>query len=113
MIDAKTLRRTGLVLVLGLAATACAQRQSPPPAQQSGGMPGVGMQGHSMSGMSGMQGHDMSGMNMQQMMAHCAQMRQQMRQGAGMSPDMQRMMAHCDQMDRQMGSGSGGGQHRH
>ena len=58
MIDPKTLRRTGLVLALGLAATACAQRQSPPPAQQSGGMSGMGMQGH-----------DMSEMNMQQMMA--------------------------------------------
>lgn len=107
MIDTRTLRRTGLVLALGLATAACAQPQSPPRAQQPGGMSGMGMQGHGMSGTSGMQGHDMSGMDMQQMMAHCAQMRQQMRQGASMSPDMQQMMAHCDQMDRQMGGMSG------
>lgn len=42
------------------------------------------------------------------MMAHCAQMRQQVRQGAAMSPDMRQMMAHCDEMDRGMGmSGQG------
>ena len=83
MIDTRNFRRTGLVLALGLATAACAQPQSPPPAQPSGGMSGMGMQGRSMSGMPGMQGHDMSGMNMQQMMAHCAEMRQQMRPGAG------------------------------
>ena len=85
MFDTRILR-TGLTLVLGLSLAACAPPQSPPPAQQTGGMSGMGMQGHSMSGM---QGHDMSGMNMQQ------------------------MMADCDQMDRQMGSTSGAGQHRH
>lgn len=94
MIDTKTLRRTGLALALGLGLAACAQQQSPPPAQQTGGM-------------SGMQGHSMSGMNMQQMMAHCAEMRQQTRPGAAMSPDMQAMMAHCNQMDQQMGGMSG------
>ena len=60
-----------------------------------------------------MQGHNMSGMNMQQMMAHCAQMRQQMRPGAAMSPDMQAMMAHCDQMSQQGTPSGGAGQHRH
>ena len=68
----------------------------------------MGMQGHGMHGPGGMQGHNMSGMNMQQMAAHCAQMRQQVRQGGRPSPDVQRMMAQCDQMDRSMGS-----QHRH
>ncbi|TDH62092.1 hypothetical protein E2C06_12960 [Dankookia rubra] len=106
MFDTRILR-TSLTLALGLSLAACAQQQSPPPAQQTGGMSGTGMAGHSMSGMSGMQGHDMRGMDMQQMMAHCAQMRQQMRQGASMNPDMQQMMAHCDQMDRQMGGMSG------
>ena len=50
-----------------------------------------GMNHGNMQGMSGMQGHNMSGMNMQQMMAHCAEMRQQSRPGATMSPDMN----HC------------------
>ena len=107
MFDTTIFRRTGLTLALGLSLAACAQQQSPPPAQQTGGMSGMGAQGHSMSGMSGMQGHNMSGMNMQQMMAHCAEMRQQMRPGATTSADMQGMMAHCDQMDRQMGGMSG------
>ncbi|MCO6416180.1 hypothetical protein JYK14_08365 [Siccirubricoccus sp. KC 17139] len=116
MIDTTTLRRTGLALALGLSLAACAQQPSPPAAQQTGGMSGMGMQGHSMSGMSGMQGHDMRGMNMQQMAAHCAQMRQQMRPGATMSPDMQAMISHCDQMHPQAGAAGtapAAGQHRH
>ena len=55
----------------------------------------------------GMQGHSMSGMNPQQMMAHCAEMRQQMRAGASMSSDMQAMMAHCDQMGGSTGTQRG------
>ncbi|MCB4824866.1 hypothetical protein [Roseicella aerolata] len=81
-------------------------------------MSGTGThQGHDMRAMGGMHGHDMSGMNMQQMAAHCAEMRQQMRPGATMSPDMQAMMAHCDQMHPQAGTAAatsgGAGQHRH
>jgi hypothetical protein len=96
MIDIRTLRHTGLALSLGLSLAACAQQQSPPPAQRTGGMSGMGMQGQNMSGM-----------NMQQMMAHCAEMRQQMRPGATMSADMQGMMAHCDQMGGMSGAQSG------
>ncbi|WP_245704935.1 hypothetical protein [Belnapia rosea] len=111
------LRSTGLALALGLSLVACAQQQSPPPAQRTGGMSGMGSQGMAGHNMSGMQGHDMRGMNMQQMMAHCAQMRQQMRTGATMSADMQAMMAHCDQMHPQAGTAGaaagGAGQHRH
>ena len=103
MIDTITLRRTVLTLALSLSLAACTQPPSPPPPPQTGGMSGIG--GH--------QGHDMSGMNLQQMMAHCAQMRQQMRPGAAMSPDMQAMMAQCDQMSQQQGTASGAGQHRH
>ncbi|MBI0535216.1 hypothetical protein D9599_06490 [Roseomonas sp. KE2513] len=68
-----------------------------------------GMDHSRMPGMSGsnMQGHNMSGMNMQQMMAHCAEMRQQMRAGASMSSDMQAMMAHCDQMSGSTGTQRG------
>lgn len=51
-------------------------------------------------------GHDMPGMDMPTMMGQCAQMRQQMKPGARMSPDMQATMRQCDGMDRQMGSGS-------
>lgn len=61
------------------------------------------MQGMDHSNMPGMQGQSMSGMNMQQMMAHCAQMRAEARPGAAMTPEMQSMMAHCNQM----GSSSG------
>jgi hypothetical protein len=105
MIDTRTLRRTGFALALGLSLAACAQPSSPQPAQRTGGMSGMGSQGHSMSGMS-----------MDQMMAHCAEMRQQMRQGANMTPDMQAMMTHCDQMHPQAGSAGAApaaGQHRH
>ncbi|MBR0644417.1 hypothetical protein [Plastoroseomonas hellenica] len=97
MIDTRTLRRTGLALALGLALAACAQQSGAPPAPQAGGM----------------QGHTMSGMSMQQMMAHCAEMRQQTQSGATMSPDMRAMMAHCDQMAPQSGAAAGAGQHRH
>lgn len=55
-----------------------------------------------------MQGHGMGNMDMQTMMNRCAQMRQQMRPGARMTPDMQTMMQQCDQMDRQMGSSTSG-----
>ncbi|MDN3564453.1 hypothetical protein ACFQY5_33575 [Paeniroseomonas aquatica] len=118
MIKTKTLRHTGLALMLGLSLAACAQQQSPPPARPAGGMSGMGSQGmagHNMSGMSGTQGHNMSGMNMEQMMAHCAQMRQQMRPGSTMSSDMQAMMAHCDQMQQGTAGAKSGGaaQHRH
>ena len=117
MFDTRILHRTGLTLALGLSLAACAQRQSPPPAQQTGGMPGMGAhQGHDMRAMGGMQGHNMSGMSMEQMAAHCAQMRQQTRSGATMSGDMRAMMTHCDQMHPQAGptgAAPAAGQHRH
>ena len=50
---------------------------------------------------------DMSGMSMDQMMAHCAQMRADMKAGKPMSPEMHRMMQQCDQMDGQMEMPSG------
>ena len=65
-------------------------------AQQPGGMAGMPMQGHDMSGM--------GSMNMGGMMRQCAQMRQQMKPGVRMTADMQTMMRRCDGMDRQMGS---------
>jgi hypothetical protein len=57
-------------------------------------------------GTSGSSGHDMPGMDMQSMMNQCAQMRQQMKPGAAMSPEMQKMMSQCDEMDRSMNSSS-------
>ena len=69
------------------------------PAPMGGGMPMSGsMQGMDHSRMPGMQGGNMSGMNMQQMMAHCAQMRAEARPGAPMTAEVQSMMAHCNQM---------------
>lgn len=96
MIDTRMLRGAGLALTLALTLAACAQQTTAPPAQPAA---------------TGMQGHSMSGMSMQQMMAHCAEMRQQMQSGAVMSADMRAMMAHCDQMASQPGAASG--QRRH
>jgi len=47
------------------------------------------------------------GKDMQQMMAHCAEMREQMKQGKPMSADMHKMMQGCDRMDAQMPMPSG------
>ena len=65
-----------------------------------------GMDHSNMAGTSGMDHSNMQGMDMSTMMAHCSQMRQQMRPGMAMSPDMQQMMSQCDQMDRSMGAGT-------
>ena len=105
-----------VLLAAGLAACAPQQQQSRPAAvsgQGTGGAQGMqgqtasgGMQGHAGHTMAGggTQGHSMAGMDHQSMMAHCAQMRQTVRQGGRLSPDMQQMMGHCDQMDRSMGA---------
>src|SRR5260370_41226804 len=84
------LRVFGTALALMLASGSIAY------AQQQGGK----------SDMPGMSGHDMQGMDMQSMMNQCAQMRQQMKPGAKMSPEMQKMMSDCDEMDRGMNSAS-------
>jgi len=65
-----------------------------------------GMDHSNMSGTSGMDHSNMQGMDMSTMMAHCSQMRQQMRPGMAMSTDMQQMMSRCDQMDRGTGTGT-------
>lgn len=46
-------------------------------------------------------------MDHQAMMAHCAEMRQQIRQGVPVSPDMQRMVTYCQHMDHAMGAQRG------
>lgn len=61
--------------------------QPAPSTKQGAGMQGMG---------------NMSGGDMQKMMAHCAEMREQMKQGKPMSSDMQSMMKQCDQMDKDM-----------
>jgi hypothetical protein len=74
-------------------------------AQQQGGKSDMsGMQG--MSGGSGSPGQDMPAMDMQSMMNQCAQMRQQMKPGAAVSPEMKKMMSQCDEMDRSMNASS-------
>jgi hypothetical protein len=55
-----------------------------------------------MQSMDSMHGSGMSGGDMQTMMAHCAEMREQMKQGKPMSADMNGMMQQCDQMDSRM-----------
>lgn len=53
--------------------------------------------------MAGMDHSAMQGMDMNTMMAHCADLRQQARPGVAMSADMRQMVAQCDEMDRSMG----------
>lgn len=77
MIDTGTLRRTGLALA------ACAQQLGAAAPQATG---------------QGMQGHDISSMSMQEMMAHCTEMRQQMQSGATMDPEVRTMMSRCHRM---------------
>ena len=124
MTASKRLRDLAFVAALATIPAACAPRSagpaSPAPAASlsggPGGSPSTGMQGMDHSNMPGMGQSGMQGMDHQAMMAHCAQMRQQTRAGAAMSPDMRRMRAHCDEMDRGMGTGGRGtaaGQHRH
>ncbi len=83
MISRLTIFGAVLALMLGAAPPARAQDQGAKP---------------DMSGM--------KGMDMDAMMKQCAQMRQQMKPGAAMSPDMQKMMTQCDEMDRSMNSSS-------
>lgn len=91
---------------LAMAVAGCAPQQNaplvtaPPASQLSSPAPGAAAPAARGTTM---QGHSMGGMNMQQMMAHCAQMRAQARSGAALAPEMQSMMAHCDQMDRMHG----------
>lgn len=66
-----------------------------------GGMAGMNhgnMQGMNHGNMAGMDHSAMGGMNMQQMMAHCQEMRATVARGGTLSPDMQQMMAHCNMM---------------
>ena len=59
-------------------------------------MPGMRMQGMDHSNMPSMQGMDMNAM-----MTHCAQMRQQ--PASGQTAQGRQMLDQCDQMDRSMG----------
>lgn len=97
------------VLAVAVAAltAACAPQPavmavSPPPASLSG--PASATAGTAPTrGMPQMDHSNMGGMNMNDMMAHCAQMKQHKGSGTAMSADMRQMMARCDQMDRDMG----------
>jgi hypothetical protein len=100
-----------LAVLFAAGLAACSPQQQSRPAAMSGQGAAGGpagaqeMQAQTASGgMQGHAGHGMAGMDHQSMMAHCAQMRQTVRQGGRLSPDMQQMMGHCDQMDRSMGA---------
>jgi hypothetical protein len=90
----RSLHFTAILLAIGLeTAPALAQQTSP----------GSGQDHSAMSGMKGTdKGAGMSGMTMEQQMAHCAEMREQMKRGKPMSAEMQKMMKACDDMDLQM-----------
>lgn len=91
-------------LGLALIAAACApqntmpQASAPPASQMSMQPSGQAPMGGNMGGMDHSRMGGMGGMNMQQMMAHCAQMRNEMRPGATAAPEMQHMMQHCQEM---------------
>ena len=108
-----TLSKTAMPVLIGALATlpaACAPQTagmaSPAPASTLSGPANAGTAAAPMRGMSGMDHSSMQGMDMNTMMAHCAQMRQQMRPGMAMSADMRQMMGECDQMDRSMSMGA-------
>ncbi|SDD49106.1 hypothetical protein [Belnapia rosea] len=85
----------GLAVVLAAGLSACAPRQQAAPPAAVAPAPASATTAASAPG------------DHQAMMAHCADMRQQMRQGAQMSPDMQRMATYCQHMDHTMGSQRG------
>lgn len=89
--------RATCLAAFGLLPAACAQQPQLAPISGMSGMSSM----PSMN-MGGMKTHDMAGMDMQTMMNHCTQMRQEVSQGKQLAPDMQSMMAECDQMDRGM-----------
>ncbi len=97
-----------LIGALAILPAACAPQTagtaSPAPAASLSGPANTAPGTAPMQGMSGMDHSSMQGMDMNSMMAHCSQMRQQTRPGAAMSPDMRQMIAQCDQMDRSMGA---------
>lgn len=86
---------TSLVLLLAVGLAACAPQQqavtpaaaAPAPASTAATAPAPG--------------------DHQAMMAHCAEMRQQIRQGTPMTPDMQKMATYCQHMDHTMGAQRG------
>ncbi|MCO6419319.1 hypothetical protein JYK14_24615 [Siccirubricoccus sp. KC 17139] len=84
---------SAVLLAAGLSACAPQQQAAPPaaaaPAPTSSAATAPAPGGH------------------QAMMAHCADMRQQIRQGAPVSPDMQRMATYCQHMDHTMGAQRG------
>lgn len=69
----------------------------------AGGAPMAGMDHSAMMNMKGMDhsGMNMKNMDMNTMMSHCAQMRQQ--PGTGQTAQGKQMLDQCDQMDRSMG----------
>lgn len=69
---------------------------SPMPGMDHSNMPGMRMQGMDHSNMPSMQGMDMN-----TMMTHCAQMREQ--PALGQTAQGRQMLDQCDQMDRSMG----------
>lgn len=108
--------------MLGLSLAALTAACAPPSAGMATAAPvstlsgpanagGAPMGGMDHSGMMDMKGMDHSGMNMQDMkmggmdmntmMSHCAQMRQQ--PGANQTPQGRQMLDQCDKMDRSMG----------
>lgn len=83
-----------VLLAAGLAACAPQQRQSTTAAASApaaSAVPGMGLVGRDHPGF----------------MAHCEQMREQVRQTGRVPPDMERMQRTCDHMDHAMGAGRG------
>ncbi|GAA0592376.1 hypothetical protein GCM10009416_33440 [Craurococcus roseus] len=87
-----------VLLAAGLAACAPQQQQTRPAATPAAGAHAA----QNASWWSGL-AESLARNDHSRAMAHCAEMRQQVRQGGQVPPDMQRMQRTCDHMDHSMG----------
>ena len=88
----------GLAVMLAAGLAACAPQQTAPAAAPAAGAPAA----QSASWWSAL-AESLARSDHPRAMAHCAEMRQQVRQGGQLPPDMERMQRTCDHMDHSMG----------
>ena len=89
----------GLAVLLAAGSAACApQQRTTPAAAPAAGAPAA----QSASWWSSL-AETLARNDHSRAMAHCAEMRQQVRQGGQVPPDMERMQRTCDHMDHSMG----------
>lgn len=96
---------SAFIAAVAILPAACAPQPAgmaaPAPASTLSGPANAAPTASPMPGMAGMDHPNMQGMDMNTMMAHCAQMRQQ--PGSRQTAQGRQMLEQCDQMDRSMG----------